>query len=140
MQGIWQKIKYSIMRFMVGRHGVDSLNMALLYGGIAVNIVALITRLNILSSLSTVMLFFAIFRMLSKNRTQRYRENAWYLKHLNIKGFLQKAKQAYIRFKNRKTYLYFDCPQCHAKLRLPRGKGEVTVTCGKCANVLRKET
>ena len=140
MQGIWQKIKYAMIRFMAGRHGVDQLNTALLYGGIAFNILALITQVGIFSGLSMVMLFVVIFRMFSKNRVQRFRENAWYVKHINIGGLMQKCKQAYARFKNRKKYVYFDCPTCHAKLRLPRGKGEVTVTCGKCKTALRKET
>ena len=41
-------------------------------------------------------------------------------------------RQAKNRFKNRKQYKYFRCPSCKAWLRLPRGKGVVTVTCSRC--------
>ena len=43
------------------------------------------------------------------------------------------------RLKNRKKYRYFRCPNCHARLRLPRGVGEVTVNCGQCKHSFRKK-
>ena len=43
-----------------------------------------------------------------------------------------RLSQARVRFQKRKEFKYFKCPQCKSILRLPRGVGEVTVTCGKC--------
>ncbi|NCB05936.1 MAG: hypothetical protein EOM69_10520, partial [Clostridia bacterium] len=34
-----------------------------------------------------------------------------------------------------KQYKYLICPQCAQKLRVPRGKGRLRVTCTNCGNV-----
>lgn len=131
------KIKMAVRRFMNGRHGADQLSLALLYAAIALNVLTLlIPRAGVLGLLSMAMLIFALVRIFSKNHERRYRENAWYIKHVG--ALPAQARQAWTRLKNRKTYLYFNCPQCHAKLRLPRGKGEVTMTCGRCGHAFRK--
>ena len=41
--------------------------------------------------------------------------------------------------KNIKQYKYFTCPKCKSRLKLPRGVGEVTVTCGKCGEKIKKK-
>ena len=33
-----------------------------------------------------------------------------------------------------RTYRYLICPQCSQRLRVPRGKGKIRVTCTKCKN------
>lgn len=137
MQGIWQKIKATISGFMVGRHGIDQFSIALLYTAIILNLIATFSGLSILLSIALVMLIFVIFRAFSKNNAKCYQENAWFLKTFG--GIPTRIKQAYTRFKNRKEYVYFNCPECRAKLRLPRGKGDVKVTCGKCGHVFRKQ-
>jgi transcription elongation factor Elf1 len=38
-----------------------------------------------------------------------------------------------------KKYKYFKCPECKSWLRLPRGVGEVTVTCGKCRHAFKQK-
>ncbi len=138
MQGVWYKIKAGFRRFMIGRHGVDQLSIALLYLAVIASLInSFFLASSILSLVSFAVYAYALFRMLSKNNAARYKENAWYLKRFG--DVPQKVKQAWVRFKNRKTYLYFDCPECHAKLRVPRGKGEVTVTCGRCGHKARKQ-
>lgn len=134
---MFDKIIMAVRRFMSGRHGADQLSLALIYTAIALNVLTLlIPRAGALGILSMAMLVFALVRIFSKNHERRYRENAWYVKHVG--SLSAQIRQAWTRFKNRKTYLYFDCPQCRAKLRLPRGKGEVTMTCGRCGHTFRK--
>ena len=36
------------------------------------------------------------------------------------------------RIKQAKQYRFFDCPNCKAHLRVPRGSGNITITCNKC--------
>ncbi|MDD3401515.1 MAG: hypothetical protein PHT58_07835 [Eubacteriales bacterium] len=38
------------------------------------------------------------------------------------------------RWNERKSHRYLVCPQCHQKLRVPRGKGKIKVTCTMCKN------
>ncbi|MBE5777863.1 MAG: hypothetical protein E7331_00870 [Clostridiales bacterium] len=74
--------------------------------------------------------FFCIFRMFSRNLPKRQEEERRFV------SFWERLKtswrQAVNRFKNRKQYKYFRCPCCKTRLRLPRGRGVVTVTCKCC--------
>lgn len=136
MNGFLQKLRAGLTRFMTGRHGADQLTLALIYTALALNLLAMIPYLGLLSLLSTTCLVFAVYRTFSKNNARRYAENAWFLRKFG--GIPARVKQSFIRAKNMRKFAYFDCPQCHAKLRLPRGVGEVTVTCGKCKHAFRK--
>lgn len=46
-------------------------------------------------------------------------------------GLLDKWKQQWHEYR---TYRYLICPQCSQRLRVPRGKGKIRVTCTKCRN------
>ncbi len=46
-------------------------------------------------------------------------------------GLLDKWKQQWREYR---TYRYLICPQCSQRLRVPRGKGRIRVTCTKCRN------
>ncbi len=46
-------------------------------------------------------------------------------------GVLDKWKQQWHEYR---TYRFLLCPQCSQRLRVPRGKGKIRVTCTKCRN------
>ena len=46
-------------------------------------------------------------------------------------GLVDKWKQQWHEYR---TYRYLICPQCSQRLRVPRGKGKIRVTCTKCRN------
>ena len=46
-------------------------------------------------------------------------------------GLLDKWKRQWHEYR---TYRYLICPQCSQRLRVPRGKGTIRVTCTKCRN------
>ena len=134
----FDKLKYGFIRFMQGRYGgTDKLNRFLIYGAIALMVVNMFLNLSLLSLLSTAMYVYAIFRMFSKNMHARYQEN---VKFEQIFGKTQTSvRQFIVRMKNSKQYKYFTCPKCKSRLKLPRGVGEVTVTCGKCGEKIKKK-
>lgn len=37
-------------------------------------------------------------------------------------------------------YLVIDCPKCTTRLRLPKGKGKLTITCPNCKNEFKSKT
>ena len=134
---MWQKIKDGFRGFMTGRHGADQLSFALLIAGIVLSLISSITRLMVFYYLGLAAYIWAIFRMFSRNTAKRAEENqkfqnAW----RNSKA---SASQFFVRLKNVKKYRYFRCPECKARLRLPRKVGEVTVTCGKCHHQFRQK-
>lgn len=107
-------------RFMQGRYGTDKLNTAILVSGVICCVLSmLIPAIGALFTLlSYVFMGWAIFRMLSRNTYKRYQENRKYLR------FLERIKD--------REHKYFDCPRCRQPVRVPRGKGKISISCPKC--------
>ena len=41
---------------------------------------------------------------------------------------------------NRKLYHYYRCPQCRQKLRVPRGRGRIQISCPRCGTQFIKKS
>lgn len=134
---MWQKIKNGMRSFMSGRNGSDQLCMALILLGIVLILIASITNLVIIDYLGLAAYIYALFRMFSRNLAKRRAENEKFLAFR--RNFKTNVSQFFARLKNSKQYKYFRCPQCKARLRLPRKVGEVTVTCGKCHHQFKQK-
>ena len=124
------KLRSIMRRFMAGRYGTDKLNTAILTLGVAVCLLGMFplfvpVRL-FLSTASWVLMFWAIFRMLSRNTYKRYQEN---------RKFLRLTEQ----LKDRQ-HRYYTCPRCRQPVRVPRGKGKIAITCPKCKEKFIKKT
>ena len=130
-------IRNWLRNFMIGRYGPDQLYMACL---IAAVVLGLLSRLlgGWLSLLSTLLLVYAMFRMLSRNIYKRRRENDKFLKYWwpVRMWFIRKIQ----RLKSSKTYAFFKCPACKNTLRVPKGKGKIQITCPKCGERFIKKT
>ena len=134
---MWQKFKAGLRNFMAGRYGSDQLNFALIIAGLILVILASITNLVILHYIGLASYIWALVRMFSRNVERRRAENE---KYLNFRrNFKSNVSQFFVRLKNSKQYKYFRCPECKARLRLPRKVGEVTVTCGKCRHQFKQK-
>jgi len=113
---------------MYGRYGVDNLSKDMLIPFIVIVLIANFTTgvvRIVINVISWIFLGITYYRVFSKNIVKRQSENAWYL-----------SKKKYIkqRISQRKQYKFFDCPKCHTHLRIPRGVGEVTITCKNCGH------
>ena len=118
--------------FMAGRNGVDALNMALLAVSVVLSLLSRVRGLAFLYLISMAALIFAVFRMLSRNLAARSRENAWYYTRYSkakteIAGFIDRTRQC-------RDYKFFSCPGCRNRLRVPRGKGKLQITCPRCGH------
>jgi len=122
LRQLFAKMGMGLRRFMEGRYGTDKLNTAILCVGLGVCVVAMLIPVPLVKLLSTVvsygLMFWAIFRSLSRNTYKRYQENRKYLQTVD-------------RIKDRE-HRYFDCPKCRQMVRVPRGKGKISITCPKC--------
>ncbi|MEI3279496.1 MAG: hypothetical protein V8R46_01165 [Eubacterium ramulus] len=47
-------------------------------------------------------------------------------------SFAQKRAQMKYRQEQKKIYRFFACPNCAQKVRVPKGKGRICITCPKC--------
>ena len=122
-------IRNAIQRFMYGRYGTDQLNLALLVLYLVLYLVSALLRLEILYWLSLAVLAVLLFRALSRNPQRRREENA---KFLQVAGPLIRWWRFQRTVRRDKDHRYFKCPNCGQQLRVPRGKGKITVTCRSC--------
>lgn len=130
-------LKYKLMNFMRGRYGADVLGRDMLWLAVGIMVLNLFLKTSILRFIPFLILLLSYFRMFSKNISKRYNENRIYT---NMKaryfGKLGNPSQAIKRFVQRivdlPRFKYIKCPSCSQKLRLPRGKKEIVVTCPKC--------
>ncbi|MBQ3012569.1 MAG: hypothetical protein IJD74_03420 [Clostridia bacterium] len=143
------KFKEKLYRFFYGRYGTDQLYkfclillMLLLVASLVLQftlpegLASAIVSLSI-SVLTYALMFWMIFRSMSRNIYKRRRENERYLK---ISGAV---KRFFIGNTSRKTrsanrddqyYIFRDCTRCKATLRLPRKKGKHSVKCPRCSH------
>lgn len=116
------RMRMGLIRFMTGRYGTDKLNTTILGIGVVLAVVCMFVRnvyVNlILMLLSYVFMFWAIFRTMSRNIYKRNLENRRFLMLLE-------------RVKDR-DHKYFFCPRCHQPVRVPKGKGKISISCPKC--------
>lgn len=122
-------IRNAIARFMYGRYGSDQLNIFLAVLYIVLYTMFLFTGWRILGPISCVLVCAALFRMLSRNHPRRRAENAKFLKLAGpFLGWCRLRRT----MRRDKEHRYFKCPNCGQQLRVPRGKGTITVTCRSC--------
>jgi LSD1 subclass zinc finger protein len=88
--------------------------------------------------ISYIVLGTVIFRMLSRNIYRRRAENDKFIKYWW--PIRTKIKRVISNIKQRKTYKFIKCPGCKNKLRLPRGKGKIQISCPKCTERFIRKT
>ncbi|MDW5300160.1 MAG: hypothetical protein SA378_08490 [Sedimentibacter sp.] len=119
-----------LRNFMMGRYGTDQLTLALLILGMIFTFIGDALEFNSLITLTYIIFLTCIFRIMSKNILARQKENYKFLEYWNpIKSW---SKGKYNIIKSSKNYKYIKCPNCKQKLRVPRGKGKILVTCKNC--------
>lgn len=115
---------------MIGRYGTDQFGQFLLITAIISMVISMLFHTPVFNTLSILLLILSYYRMLSKNHSRRYAENMKYLQYSGkVTGFF-KAKKRY--FSQLKDFHIYKCPSCKQKIRIPRGKGRISITCPKC--------
>lgn len=121
-----RKLGDKLRRFMYGRYGNDQLGMFLLLLGVVLALLGSFTRLYWLGFLAYIPLVLAIFRMYSRNIYKRRGENQRFMR---LFGPLRDRQ-----------HRYYACPRCRQRIRVPRGKGKIRITCPKCGERFEKKT
>lgn len=134
MQNLLTKFKTYISR----SYGVDNLNKFLFVMLIVITIINIFVKhisVTIIYSLIFVLLFWRTF---SHNHYSRQIENRKFL------AIRKKIAQPFVNFgqylKDVRTHKYFKCSTCKTKIRIPRNKGKVEVTCPRCKNKFEART
>lgn len=122
-------IRNAIQRFMYGRYGNDQLNLFLMGLYLLLYLVYLFTRFDLCYIVGFALLAWSLFRLLSHNIERRRIENTRFLRSVNpLLSWLRLRRT----IRRDKEHVYFKCPNCGQQLRVPRGRGNITVTCRSC--------
>ena len=111
---------------MYGRYGADKLGMAILLFGLVLSLVGSFANQAFLCLLAYIPMFYVLWRMFSRNTQKRYQENLKFVRQLD-------------RIKDRKNR-YFHCPRCMQTVRVPKGRGKISIKCPKCGEKFVKKT
>lgn len=120
MNRFLNKISY----YFKNSYGIDKLSKHLYITGI---IISLIRPLYILG---LVLIVYSSWRCISNNKYKRYRELQSYEHFISILAYKIRYFTNLINPNN--AYKIFKCPNCSQKLRVPKKKGKITITCKNC--------
>lgn len=130
-------MKEKIMRFMQGRYGNDQLNRFLMFVAMALLIISIFGA-DICYFVALAVMVYAYYRMFSKQIYKRSAENQKYLQYAwKVKAKLQQKKSL---LQQSKTHRIYKCPNCKQKIRVPRGRGRIAITCRKCGHEFIKKS
>lgn len=125
-------------KFMLGRYGGDQFCFFLIISSFVLSVIFMFIPVPYLFLLTYVPLAFSIFRMFSKNISKRQQENFKFLRFTQpMRSFFYSLRA---RIKGSKTHRYYRCPKCKQTLRVPKGKGKISITCAKCGHKFQKTT
>ena len=130
-------IRNALRRFMYGRYGSDELNLFLLVTYLVLLLLSALPGLGLLETVAFVLMAWSLFRMLSRNYAARRAENA---KFLHVAGPVIRWLRLRRTILRDKEHRYFKCPNCGQQLRVPKGKGSITVTCRSCGVSFREKS
>lgn len=129
--GRWmQEAQRRVTEWSRGRNGTDRLSMAVMNVAVLLVVVDVVARTRWLSVIAMLLLAYAWFRITSKDIAARAAENARAMRAAGpvlswLANPVAEAREA-------RAYKHLSCPSCGQRVRIPRGKGKVRVTCPSC--------
>ena len=142
MRQKWQSMMYGLstkmQRFMVGRYGADEFGKFISGLTMVCLLISIFTKWNFFYWAGLFLIGYSYFRMFSTNIPKRYAENQKYLT-LRYK-WISKLSLTKKHAVESKTHRFFKCPQCKQKVRVPRGRGKICITCPKCKTEFIKKS
>lgn len=132
--------RQKVMQFMQGRYGVDQLSNFLISAAVILALIGIFVRVPALNIICWILIIIGYVRIFSKNINKRYAENQKFLdKTFGIRNAFAKMKyrMKYGKQSSEPYYIY-KCKKCGQRIRIPKGKGKIMVTCPKCKYQFKK--
>lgn len=132
-------MKNKIQNFMQGRYGVDKLGQHMMFLSLGLMLLGLVPGMFWTQWIAFAMFIWIYFRLFSKKFSKRYEENRKYTNFIwGIEKFfkrrIRKIKNFFTKLFEKRKYKHVNCTACHQTMRVPKGKGNLTLTCPKCKN------
>jgi hypothetical protein len=118
-----------IKSILIGRYGIDQLNITLLIIALILSIITAFTNNEELAVICWIPLILYAYRAFSKQHILRYKENVFFMKL--IKPIL---KPIYVKSARRKDkeHKYYNCPSCRQTIRVEKHMKKVSISCPIC--------
>lgn len=132
------RLNSKFQQFMVGRYGTDDFTKFISSMVMVCLVLSIFTKWSLFYWGGIFLIGYSYFRMFSKNISVRYEENQKFLKlryRVITKWNLTKK-----HLSESKTHRFFKCPQCKQKVRVPKGRGKICITCPKCKTEFVKKS
>lgn len=131
-------MRQKFQQFMTGRYGIDEFGRLLSFVVIILCLISIFIPKPFWEILTVLAILYCYFRIFSRNFDKRYKENIRYLEIKNklVGHFHKNAAPTQQKIQ----YRIYSCPNCKQKIRVPKGKGAVMITCPKCHTEFKKRT
>ena len=126
-----------MLRLMAGRYGGDQLNVLLMALYVIFYIVYRFTRMFIFELLALFLVALSLYRALSRSLERRRAEN---IRFLQLARPIARRWNTFHTRTHDREHRYFKCPNCSQQMRVPRGKGRITVHCRSCGAVFEEKS
>ena len=155
MRNFFQRLSEGYRRFMVGRYGSDQLSRFLMFLSVVMLILNMIfrSRTPIFYFLVWALIIYSYFRMFSKNIEKlnwfrnRRSSGKYYNSSASNRDSYQNYNQAYHNaqsgshtMRSDREHRIFRCPSCDQRVRVPRGRGKIEITCPRCGQTFVKRS
>lgn len=131
-------MREKMMNFMRGRYGMDSFSNFLMWTACFIIFINMFIRSYLLNLAGLIIFIYAYVRIFSRNYVKRSAQNTWFL--ARTAGIRKMFTKERAKMRTRRTHHIYSCPSCKQKIRIPKGKGRVEITCPKCGNVFVKRS
>ena len=129
-------MKEKLIRFFAGRYGNETLNKFLFILELIFLALSFFVPNIIVSFLFFLVFFTYLFRSLSRNIYGRQAEN---MKFIAIRTKITHTFKAIQKNFQESAYKHFVCPKCAQIIRVPKGKGNIEITCPSCRTRFSKK-
>jgi ribosomal protein S27AE len=120
----------SFAEWMRGRNGADDVARLSTWVALVFFLIGLLTANTVCEVIALALLVYSQWRMMSKNIAKRARENEAFMSALGpVRPWVVSPRAAWTESR---SFKHLACPSCGQKVRVPRGKGTVRITCPKC--------
>jgi predicted membrane protein len=132
------QIRERFSRFMIGRYGADKLSRFLIGFSLVLLLAGVFIRNSWVDILAFLLMALCYFRMFSKNIRKRFDENQKF-ERLSFR-VTEVFKKWRFKIQQMRQYHIYKCPSCSQKIRIPRGKGKVSIHCPNCKTEFVKKS
>jgi ribosomal protein L37AE/L43A len=120
----------NVATWMQGRNGGDELGTFCTVVSFIILIINIFLHTLFLSVVALALIIYACWRVASKNLEARESENATFV---GLFGPLARwLRNPAAAVAEARTYKHLKCPECGQRVRVPRKKGKLRVTCPSC--------